>query len=1419
MSTIDDRIVKLRLDNENFEKNASISMSTLEKLQSALSFGKGTDISANFNLSGISSSVNSIANRFSNLGIVGMTALQNITNSAINLGKSGITNVLEKIFQGGKKRALNIEQAKFQLEGLKVAWDDISEDIDYGVKGTAYGLDAAARAASQLVASGVEVGDSMKTALRGISGVAAMTNSEYEAISPIFTTISGQGRMMTMQLRQLENRGLNAAATLRDYFNSSSELMDEYYKRYTEHKKKNDAEIQKGSKATESAIRTMVTNGAIDFEVFSKAMDSAFGEHAKDANKTYEGSLRNVGAALSRIGAKIQTPKHEAFRRIYVSLIPVIDKISSKLDPLFKLWEKGLYKVAGFITKILDSLKLDWIDHVIKAIKTLYSNVTKIGGAIAEAFKEIFPKDLGKNASNFVSKFSDFIAKFKISEKTLETVKNIFKGLFTVIKIVGSAFLFLGKIIKKILTFFGGLIAKLGETSGSFSDFVKGIKEYIEASGIIERTTSKIDAVLTFLKDIFTKAKHKVIIAITKIKEAIKSLFGSSKDVEKFGKKIGNGFDDITTKLKTFKENVDKILDPIKRAFKSFSDKLSIALAPIKDKFVDAFGKLDLSKVFESGVMAGLLSIVIKLVKTFNTFLDKLGQLGIGEKIGGVLDSVRASLQAYQDDLKSQKILRIAESLVLLAVGILILSKIPFVPLVKGLGAMTISLLAMVGIMKLLSMVVTTGEKGNSGALAKAAVAFIELGAAMILLALALKIIASANPETMNKSFGILVGLLVGIVLAVNKLASDKANLGSAALLILAISFSMSKIAKALKKLSKIDPAALGLALGTMITSVGLIGMLIGFSKEVKNSEIESMAVILIGFATSMYLIALAFQQFDKVQNIGNGLLGMVAALAALGAFVGVMHFAKINPTELITLSGSLIIFAGAMLILSVAMEKLGKLQMDEIGRGFIAIFGAFGGMLLIAAAFSSFIPAFAAFAVVLIGIGAACLLVATSVLVFATALGILAVTGVAAIPALIALITAFCATLPMVGKALGSFLVMMILEILNNMTLINETILNMFVSLLETILIFMPVITDLALQILLAFLNGINEHMVEITQVGTELIVNFIIGILNGLAETAGDLVDATYNYIVSWINAIADGMDEHTDEVLDALDRLWEATKKAALKIWDRASTKVREWGTKLIETFKEKASQAWTKVKNWFASLPQEIKDKILEKIDKIKEIGSDIMTNIKEGLLGGLKKVTDAASNIGRAILDAFKGKKALDERSPSHAAEKIGEYADKGLVNGLKKGKKEIVSVVNDISSDVKSGLNDVPDRLHSIFEDIKDHLGVNDSPVIKPVVDLSDVEKSGSKINSIFGSSSVSGGFLNSILPTKNLASGIGASQGDILNDPKMASSLRNFTFIQNNNSPKALSRIDIYRQTRNQLEDFKELGMFDKTG
>ena len=201
-NNVDNRVVNMQFNNEQFEAGVKQTLSSLEELKESLKFNTSltgintlSNAISSFSIANISDQIDTLTDRFSTLGIVGMTAIQNITNKVMDFATSKVSSTLGQITSGGWSRASSIAQSRFTLEGLfegdmdkvTAAFDSASEAVD----NTAYSLDSAVSAASQLAASGVEVGDEMTNTLKGIAGTAAMTGDSFDSIANIFTTVDG----------------------------------------------------------------------------------------------------------------------------------------------------------------------------------------------------------------------------------------------------------------------------------------------------------------------------------------------------------------------------------------------------------------------------------------------------------------------------------------------------------------------------------------------------------------------------------------------------------------------------------------------------------------------------------------------------------------------------------------------------------------------------------------------------------------------------------------------------------------------------------------------------------------------------------------------------------------------------------------------------------------------------------------------------------------------------------------------------------------------------------------------------------------------------------------------------------------------------------------------------------------------------
>lgn len=478
MSSIDDRIVNMHFDNAKFEKGVAESINSIENLKVSLKNIDGTSVSfeklqnaANgLKLDTISEHAETIASKFNIMGVVGATAIAKLTSGVMDFVSNGLGKAASKakevwdaISGGGMERSQNIEKAKFTVEGLGASFEKLQGSIDAAVQDTAYGFDEAAMAASQFLATGVKEGDDMTRALTSISGLAAMTSSSYGDIARIMTTVAGNGRLMGQQLNEIGARGVNAAATLRDYFNKSEESMSHWRDVYNATKAKTKEPIGEGVKLTEQNVRDMVSQGVIDFSTFSDAMYEAFGEHAKDAQQTFTGASANVTAALKRIGADFQSVTissddykktlneagkvdftKETFNQINVlnELRNVLKGLQTELKnagfvqmftDIYHTVSRGMtFFLHGFMdpldtaSKTLAPELREALQNIKNALSNVFNFVVGIASSISNAWKAIFPESLNQTILNITKGIKDFTSMLPQIGNANQALSNIF---------------------------------------------------------------------------------------------------------------------------------------------------------------------------------------------------------------------------------------------------------------------------------------------------------------------------------------------------------------------------------------------------------------------------------------------------------------------------------------------------------------------------------------------------------------------------------------------------------------------------------------------------------------------------------------------------------------------------------------------------------------------------------------------------------------------------------------------------------------------------------------------------------------------------------------------------------------------------------------------------------------------------------
>lgn len=223
-TTIDSRVVEMQFDNRNFERNVQTSMSTLEKLKQSLNLtgaAKGlTEIdsaSKKLNFSGLGTAVDTVQAKFSALQIMGVTALANITNSAVNAGKR-IANALTIApirtgFQEYETQINAVQTILANTESKGTTLQDVNRALDelntYADK-TIYNFTQMTKNIGTFTAAGVDLKTSVG-AIQGIANLAAVSGSTSQQASTAMYQLSqalAAGRVNLMDWNSVVNAGM-----------------------------------------------------------------------------------------------------------------------------------------------------------------------------------------------------------------------------------------------------------------------------------------------------------------------------------------------------------------------------------------------------------------------------------------------------------------------------------------------------------------------------------------------------------------------------------------------------------------------------------------------------------------------------------------------------------------------------------------------------------------------------------------------------------------------------------------------------------------------------------------------------------------------------------------------------------------------------------------------------------------------------------------------------------------------------------------------------------------------------------------------------------------------------------------------------------------------------------------------------------
>jgi tape measure domain-containing protein len=233
----------------------------------------------------------------------------------------------------GFGRLQAIDEATAKLKGLGNSAEDVKgimENALNAVKGTAFGLGEAASQAAVLVAAGIKPGKELEQTLKTLASTAAVAGTGLQDVGDIFADVAAKGKLTTDALNRLAERGVPALSFLAKHFG-----------------------------ITQQAAAEMVTKGKVSFAEFEEAMSAELGPAALAMGDSFSGMVANVGAAASRLGAKILGPVFEGLKDVMPGLITSIDDMTEAFAPLAERIGPAVAATIGDIGAAVAAI--DWI--------------------------------------------------------------------------------------------------------------------------------------------------------------------------------------------------------------------------------------------------------------------------------------------------------------------------------------------------------------------------------------------------------------------------------------------------------------------------------------------------------------------------------------------------------------------------------------------------------------------------------------------------------------------------------------------------------------------------------------------------------------------------------------------------------------------------------------------------------------------------------------------------------------------------------------------------------------------------------------------------------------------------------------------------------------------------------------------------
>lgn len=981
MAVIDERVVEMKFDNRNFEKNVEVSLQTLAKLKDSLNLESATksikkvedemnNVSANSTK--MSAALDKVSSAFSAMGAVGFTVMQRMTNQVIDLGKNITYKLIQPIKDGTKTYEAQIKAVqvtmnalnKTGLKGEKYVRGYLDNLNKYSDE-TIYTFQDMTTSLSKFVSAGVKI-DHATEAIKGLGNVAALSGASTQEFSRAIYNVSqalGMGKMMTRDWMSIENANMATKEFKEQLIDTAKQVgyLDKDGRFTALGLSKVNSQLSKSAKdttVTYKNLRDSLRYGWLDNNVLIGTLAKYSDETTKlgKKGKAAATEVKTLSQLLDTLGDALATK----WSRIYTNVIGNFHEAKE-----FWTWvSNGLEKLLGGPLDKVAEATSKWKgfggrDNLINAFKNGLIGLQTIFKSIQIGWQSIFPpKDLSTVLYQITKRIFEFnTAATNYILKIAPNIARTTRGISSVIKIVLNTVKGIGQVLRPVGQLLLALVADFLQVTGSVGDFFYEINNGLSGMEIFHNTLKALGDVIAAICRFVASVGEKVAKILSTIFQLITGIItiqvSEPTPFEVFLDNLAAKLDELT------KNNIFfQFLDKVASGIKAFGQAIAPIGVAIKKSLTNSIGSLSNAignmDLFNGDILKFInLILTGKLITSISNTVSAIsnsvkGIKNIVKQFGSILKNAGMAISAFQKLVNAQAMLQEAKAIFVLASAMLILSSLD----PKGLA---VGLIGLAGVM----IIFSKGLKSTIDTLGIAAKATSTVKSKFLKGLNDLFGLGKIGKMFDAASFDMMSTAMLGFAGSIYILASALTKMAKADPMNLLISlFVLQRIMASFKKfvisfnaiIKKLKPSVKDM-LGMSIVAIAFAEAIKIIAKAVVLLSGMTFADAIVGLGSFIVLMAsleIVLKKLSKIGKLGGkNLLRVGPVMLALAVAVGTMAVAirimsTSNWTQFITGTSSFIVVIAAMEICLKKLSSMTKLNSINLDR-LIPVFLAFG--------------------------------------------------------------------------------------------------------------------------------------------------------------------------------------------------------------------------------------------------------------------------------------------------------------------------------------------------------------------------------------------------------------------------------------------------------------------------------------------